>query len=238
MKNVNTIVLLTMVLLLIQPSFTAAGYQGLEWAVEEEDIIDFQLKLRIAPSDLDFESRTWTHILDIGMEITELRDLSLNYSGMSLWGFTNLLLRSRAFLKNGTYLTQLDNFNFYEDFITTNVIHNSAAVPVGNWSYANSLVETSGASVIDDNIYWGYERENQSSGYFELWKWKQSDGTLSYVEIKNDRTEVMPEFVVFDMMIQRSEDIASPELIVVGIGTVAIATIAILWFYRRNIRKQ
>jgi hypothetical protein len=227
-----------MVLLLIQPSFTAAGYQGLEWAVEEEDIIDFQLKLRIAPSDLDFESRTWTHILDIGMEITELRDLSLNYSGMSLWGFTNLLLRSRAFLKNGTYLTQLDNFNFYEDFITTNVIHNSAAVPVGNWSYANSLVETSGASVIDDNIYWGYERENQSSGYFELWKWKQSDGTLSYVEIKNDRTEVMPEFVVFDMMIQRSEDIASPELIVVGIGTVAIATIAILWFYRRNIRKQ
>lgn len=237
MKGMNVVVLFAFVLLLILPSNIAAGYQGFEWAVEEGDTADYHLKLRTTSRVVDFASRTWENILDIQMEIIELGNISLNYTQMSLWGFTTFLMRSWVSLKNGTLLKDLNSFSGIEGSIARDYISDIAAVPVGNWSHANSLVEAAEASVIDDEIYWGYEKEDQNSGYLETWKWKKSDGTLSYVEIHNGQTETMSEYMIFDLLIQRSEGNVDPVLIIAGVGTAAVVTIAILWFYWHNIRK-
>ncbi|MFW9845539.1 MAG: hypothetical protein ACFFD6_02240 [Candidatus Thorarchaeota archaeon] len=224
--------LLILLTLLISPSLAVAGYQGLEWAVQEGDTIDFQLKLRTAPRQQDYDQRTWTHVLDIYMEITELGNLSLSRPEMNLWGFTTFLLKSRAALQNGTYLSQLDNFGFYEGHIVRDRIHNTAAVPIGNWTLANSLVVEDDATRIDDETYWGYERGNETLGFFETWKWLKSDGTLSYARVDNGGHEVMTDFIVFDMIIQRSEDIRGPDLVVFGIVGVAIVLVAVVVFIK------
>ncbi|MFW9889990.1 MAG: hypothetical protein ACFFER_17545 [Candidatus Thorarchaeota archaeon] len=151
---------------------------------------------------------------------------------MKLWGFTTFLLKSRAALKNGTYLAQLDSFGFFEERIVIDRIYNIAAVPIGNWTLADSLVVEDGATLIDDAAYWGYERENETLGFFESWKWLKSDGTLSYVRVDNGRHEVMMESVVYDMIIQRSEDIQGADLILIGIIGVAIVLIAVVAFIK------
>ncbi|MFX0056414.1 MAG: hypothetical protein ACFFAX_17060 [Promethearchaeota archaeon] len=232
MRKLTAAILLILLTLLISPSFAAGGYQGLEWAVQEGDTIDFRLNLRIAPRQQDYDERTWTHVLDFYMEITELGNLSLSRPEMNLWGFTTFLLRSRAALQNGTYLSQLDNFGFFEERIVIDRIHNTAAVPIGNWTLANSLVAEYGATLIDDETHWGYERENVTLGFFESWKWLKSDGTLSYVRVDNGRHEVMMEFVVYDMIIQRSEDIQGSDLIIFGITVVATALIVVVAFIK------
>jgi hypothetical protein len=207
---------------------------GLMWGVEEGDRFDFIIKIGYSPRQMDLDQREVLLDLRIYMEINDLLNLTDPVADSSIWYVTNLYMDSDIFLANGTSFSTID-------LDVNQILEGAAAVPIGNWSLLNEIIDNTNDNTaanytytaIDDSEYWGYFYENPDFSSSETWKWKKTDGTLHSVSVVNSSRERLPYFMALDFTLERAGQSQSL-LLYLGIGGGVIVAAVVVVFLRKR----
>ncbi len=206
---------------------------GLAWAVEEGEKIDFVLKFGYNPRSMDLNQRTMSE-MGVFMNITRLVNLSLLVQVSSISHLTCFFLNTETFLSNGTSLRRIDSG-------VADRLSGRAVIPIGNWTLYSELLSIQNTypqslnmyTEINDDECWGYTSESSSGDVKETWKWLKTDGTLSSVEMVNSSHERLPSMIALDLSLQRTSAI-SLDIVLIGIAGVFIVIVALVIYTKKG----
>ena len=203
------------------------------WGVEVGDRFDFIIKIGYSPRQMELDQREILLNLKIYMQVTDLIDLSDPVADSSIWYVTNMFMEADIFLSNGTSFSTID-LDVYQ------LLEGAAAIPIGNWSLLNEIIDTTNEdmgldytyTVIDESDYWGYSFEDSFMDSSETWKWSKTDGSLHSVNVVNSSHEKLPYLMALDFTVERTGSSQS-FLIYLGLG-VSLLVIAVLVVFLRK----
>lgn len=224
-------------IILVLALFSSSSWMtnhGLTWGVEEGNRFDFIIKIGYSPRQMNLDEREILLDLRIYMEVSELVNLSEPVADASIWYLTHMYMNSDIILSNGTSFSTID-WDVYQ------LLEGATAVPLGNWSLLNEIIDNSNDNAgsnytytaIDDSDYWGYFFEDLFLNSSETWKWRKTDGTLHSVNVVNSSHERLPYMMALDFTVERVAQNQS-FLIYIGIGGGVIVVAALVVFLRKR----